>query len=125
VGRKRDSIKTTDSGNSWTPLKRFTNNYLRCVYFIDTQKGFVAGAGGQIFKTENGGKDWKKIETEIISGIIGIKFTDDKHGFAVSGKGEFLYSADSGETWNLNRTGRYVNLTDMSVSPTNDVFFQV
>jgi len=123
VGRSGTVLKTTDSGNSWTPLKRFTNNYLRCVYFIDTQKGFVAGAGGQIFKTENGGKDWKKIETEIISGIIGIKFTDDKHGFAVSGKGEFLYSADSGETWNLNRTGRYVNLTDMSVSPTNDVYF--
>lgn len=38
-------------------------------------------------------------------------------------RGEFLYSADSGETWNLNRTGRYVNLTDMSVSPTNDVYF--
>jgi len=123
VGKGGTVFKSSDSGNSWKPLKRFTDKYLKCLDFVNTQLGFVAGAAGEIYKTEDGGETWNKAESVVFSGILGIKFSDAKNGFAVTTKGEFIYTSDAGETWSKTKSGQYVNLTDMSISPLNEVYF--
>lgn len=123
VGRSGIVLKSNDSGNSWRPLARFSDKYLKCLYFIDPQIGFVAGAGGEVFKTEDGGETWKKSKTGVFSGILGIKFSDLSNGFAVTTKGEFIFTSDGGDNWSTAQSGQFVNLTDMSVSPFNEVYF--
>ena len=46
---------TTNAGESWTPIERFTNLDLFDVFFISDSVGWITGNNGLILKTTNGG----------------------------------------------------------------------
>ena len=94
-------LKSTDSGNSWLPLRTNTFNNLREVWFSNVNKGYVFGSGATILYTEDGGGptiqpgigDMAKVENviDIYPNPTGGNFTislDLQHADDVSA---FLY----------------------------------
>ena len=51
MGNKGTILKTTDSGVSWTPQTSGTEEWLRSVHFIDSEKGWIVGDYGTVLKT--------------------------------------------------------------------------
>ncbi len=72
---------------------------LRCVTFIDSNVGFVAGDSGVIIKTENGGVRWRVVRSGGTERITGITFADSTTGWAVAQSGVVYGTTDGGDTW--------------------------
>ncbi len=85
----------------------FANIWLNSVYFIDSAKGWAAGAespdGGSrrydlIYKTTNGGVDWAADQTGTFYSLNSIYFADENTGWAIGEKG-VAKTTDGGITW--------------------------
>ena len=64
VGNGGTILKTTDGGDNWTQIPKFTNGDLQSVFFISEDTGWITGGYGIILKTTNGGVTF--IEDELI-----------------------------------------------------------
>lgn len=76
-----------------------TTRDLNSVYFIDSQKGFVAGENGIVMKTDNGGERWEQLYVSTSENLNGISFISPDTGFIVGDKGVFLKTYDGGLSW--------------------------
>jgi photosystem II stability/assembly factor-like uncharacterized protein len=104
--QKRQVLKTTNAGLSWTQILQDTNvtTYnLAGLYFFDEKVGFAAGnlSSGVdvIFKTTDGGQSWSSVQNLAFQTLNCISFADDKHGAAGGNKSAMLYTTDQGVTW--------------------------
>lgn len=110
VGREGSIIVTKDGGKSWEKQSSTTNAWLKSVYFIDENTGWIAGnciapmecqtntgATGVVLRTTNGGNTWQV--QEIIGGYDfgSIMFINNNEGW-VSGFGMFQ-THDGGNSW--------------------------
>lgn len=104
---KESIFKTVDGGNTWEENKTFVGSYLRTIYFINDELGFIGGRDSEeneslsvIYKTSNGGQSWVKtsIDTNFTSDVIDFSFANDSVGIAIS---DFtLYKTeDGGNNW--------------------------
>ncbi len=86
---------------------------LLAVRFVDTLRGFAAGAFGQLFATDNGGADWRYIGNRLPN-------PEGLHLNGLSSYGEALYlaaeqgvvfvSTNQGKSWQRSETGYAGNL---------------
>ena len=113
---------TTDGGESWVKqLQVFS--YLRCIYFVDDQLGFVGSlddeGDGLLYRTTNGGASWTLIDDLIPeprpAGICGLRGAGD----FVFGSGRYfgpprvIRSTDRGATWtSMDLSAQATNLID-------------
>jgi photosystem II stability/assembly factor-like uncharacterized protein len=99
-GNKAVVLKTKNGGTTWTVKKRFAGfDLLAGVCFVSTQKGWVAGRGGRIFKTTDGGASWKAQSSKTSKTLYAVKFVDATHGWAVGATGTVTKTADGGRSW--------------------------
>ncbi|MCX6156967.1 MAG: protein kinase [Ignavibacteriae bacterium] len=106
-------FKTTNGGEKWinqlNTTQLFVGHYdeydwnsLTCLYFINSNIGFV-GSDGCIYKTMNGGYKWSKT---VINNVLGVKnyitglfFVDSDNGWGSCNDGVFVKTTNGGESW--------------------------
>lgn len=65
----------------WTKQESNTLAWLRDVYFLNENKGWIAGSGGTLLATFDGGKTWKQEKNFTGDTIRQVYFTDEKSGW--------------------------------------------
>jgi photosystem II stability/assembly factor-like uncharacterized protein len=102
MGDRGTIINTTDGGNTWNSQSSGISSDLRTVFFINRQKGWIAG-DTTLLTTNNAGQSWQQMPSPVNSGhiITSINFTDEYIGWLVHSGGEVLNTRDGGDTWEL------------------------
>ena len=96
---------TTDGGFSWDLQDDPVIEGLYCVFFLNSEIGWVGGQDGLIMHTNNGGDTWTEQQTPTIYHVYRIFFIDENIGWAVGGSQAvvthsfILGTRDGGETW--------------------------
>jgi photosystem II stability/assembly factor-like uncharacterized protein len=96
---------------TWTRQKSGTMAWLHAVYFIDQNRGWVAGSNGALLKTSDGGASWSKVATYTKDTLRDVYFADENHGWLLAERdllklktddeprSYLLKTSDSGLTW--------------------------
>jgi len=106
-------IRTDDGGESWRPLvfNSSENGYLtpHAVFFMDTQRGWLAGHVGTFMRSDDGGVTWTKVPLPLKPGehpsFWDVTFTDPSHGWVVGEGGSIFHTIDGGATWTRQENG--------------------
>ena len=93
----------------WVKQKSNTLAWLRDVYFLNEQTGWIAGSDGTLLSTRDGGATWTKNKTLNGDTFRQVYFTDERNGWLLCERDLFalgknspsylLKTADGGETW--------------------------
>jgi len=115
-------LKTTDGGNQWISyMYPEENRFMKTVYFIDSARGFLAGAPISIFYTTDAGARWGAADTDttLILGfpIENLKFFDSQTGYACGGFRDL-----AGSMWVSSNGGLNWKATVVGPEPLNDVY---
>jgi photosystem II stability/assembly factor-like uncharacterized protein len=100
-GEAAKIIKTSNGGITWTEQNVLLNNYLKTVYFLNANFGFLAGLYGALISTTDGGSNWAIINTGLRFDILDIRFFGNSTGFIVSSGGEIAKTTDGGLSWQI------------------------
>ncbi|MAP79643.1 MAG: hypothetical protein CL526_01015 [Aequorivita sp.] len=103
VGWSAYAAKTTDAGNSWTPITPGTDiMYYTDVVFKDTQNGIVGAfpnnSPGAIYYTSDGGVTWTQ-STGVDGTPDQLTYVGGDTYFMASTGGNIQKSIDNGATW--------------------------
>lgn len=97
-------LQTTDGGTIWIAYELDGGTVIRGLHFVDSERGWAVGHGGDVFHTEDGGHSWQKCERFTLNRLRSICFLDDKRGFIVGDQdkesGSLWWTDDGGEKWN-------------------------
>src|ERR1051325_5753820 len=55
------SLLTASAAATWTRQPSGTMSWLHAIYFLDENRGWVAGSNGTLLQTTDGGANWKKL----------------------------------------------------------------
>ncbi|MEK6706681.1 MAG: YCF48-related protein, partial [Bdellovibrionota bacterium] len=98
VGEKGVILYSPD-GTKWVQQTSFITETLNCVYFVDTNKGWVVGREGTILYTTNSGAKWTKQSYMDRTSFYGVYFLDSNRGWIVGQNGTILSTANGGAKW--------------------------
>jgi len=108
---------SSDAGETWQINHHpagLDNNFVgECIYFLNSDIGFIGGANRTILKTVDGGNNW---DTVYYSGgpnwqcFRDIAFCNETTGFAVGDYTSIKKTTDGGETWINLEVGNDFNL---------------
>ncbi len=105
------------ASGSWTRQRSGTLSWLRAVYFLDQNRGWVVGSSGVLLATTDGGENWKPLPRPTEDTVRDLYFADEQHGWLVCERSIYLLktrdeqrsylmtTADGGKVWrrvNLN-----------------------
>ncbi|HRK60835.1 MAG TPA: hypothetical protein PLI74_14400, partial [Candidatus Kapabacteria bacterium] len=125
--------RTTDGGDSWTPLMDFTNSTEMGALAMDPnnpdilyagtgeyRSGSYSIAGAGIFKTTDAGATWRVIGLTNVGGFSKIyvhpKNSNLIYAGGIDANAGFYKSTDAGETWKRMNNGV---ISDISLHPDN------
>ena len=74
----------TVSAATWTRQPSGTMAWLHAVYFLDQNRGWVAGSGGTLLETRDGGQTWRKLLSLTKDNLRDVYFADEKTGWVVA-----------------------------------------
>lgn len=77
------SFLTAHAAN-WTRQTSGTMSWLQSVYFLDQNRGWVAGTGGTLLHTTDGGQTWKRLLALTRDTLHDVYFSDDNHGWLIA-----------------------------------------
>jgi len=118
VGGNGALVKTTDGGNSWTTLRRPTEDTLRDLYFVDEFKGWLVCERSiyllkekdeprtYLMKTTDGGATWQRvnvIDKDADVRLVRALFTTEGRAWAFGEAGALYTTRDGGKTWGRQR----------------------
>ena len=93
----------------WSKVESKTLAWLRAVYFIDEDLGWIGGSKGTLLKTVDGGRSWKQEKKFTDDNIRDLYFSDAMHGWllcerevynsATKAPSYFLKTSDGGVSW--------------------------
>ena len=72
------------SAATWTHRTSGTMAWLHAVYFLDQNRGWVAGSGGTLLETSDGGQTWRKLLPLTKDTLRDVYFADEKTGWLVA-----------------------------------------
>ena len=70
--------------SSWTRQPSGTMAWLRSVYFLDQNRGWVAGSGGTLLQTTDGGETWKRLLALTRDNLHDVYFADENVGWLIA-----------------------------------------
>ena len=68
---------------AWARQPAGSMAWLRGVFFIDQNRGWVAGSKGTLLRTEDGGRTWKATTSSTDDIVRDVYFTDEQNGWLV------------------------------------------
>ena len=83
--------------DTWTSTSDDPYLDLLCVYFLDANRGYVAGESNFMMKTINGGNSWSQYQSN--RPLKKMQFIDELTGYAIS-FGELVKTTNGGTIWN-------------------------
>ena len=90
------------SAATWTRQPTGTMAWLRAVYFLDQNRGWVAGSGGTVLETTDGGQTWQKLNPLTKDNLRDVYFANEKVGWLVAERDELkLKTNDEPRTYLL------------------------
>lgn len=118
--------KTTDGGNSFSPLN-IRGDWFKAMYFFDSLTGFLAGNNGGIYKTSDGGNSWQtKMSGNSAIGkrihFNDILFTDKNTGYIASSGGRMYKTTDGGNEWKYFIINEEENIQSVCVKSDGIIF---
>jgi photosystem II stability/assembly factor-like uncharacterized protein len=103
VGAFGMAARTSDGGDTWTPILDRLDNPQGLHYYAIAPVGqdlFIAGESGMLLRSEDRGKTWKKLESPYDGSYFGIVGTrDGKAVIAFGLRGSAFRSTDRGKSW--------------------------
>ncbi len=107
-------FQTVNAG--WTKQDANTLAWLHDVYFINSNKGWIAGSGGTLLATNDGGRNWKKTINFSQDTFKQVYFSDENNGWLLCERSIYnrgtnsssylLKTSDGGKSWDtINFTG--------------------
>jgi len=74
----------TVAAATWTRQPTGTMSWLHGVYFLDQNRGWVAGSGGTLLQTIDGGQTWRKLNTLTRDNLRDVYFANERIGWLVA-----------------------------------------
>jgi photosystem II stability/assembly factor-like uncharacterized protein len=78
------SLLTSAQAATWTRQSSKTMAWLRAVYFLDQNRGWVAGSGGTLLETKDGGVTWKRLFPLSKDNLHDVYFANESVGWLVA-----------------------------------------
>lgn len=116
------SLLTVSAAETWTRQRTSSLAWLHSVFFLDQNRGWVAGSRGTLLSTIDGGSSWQNNGNPTEDAIRDIYFADEKNGFLVCERNIYdlksndepraylMKTSDGGEHWKrLNMRGSKVD----------------
>jgi photosystem II stability/assembly factor-like uncharacterized protein len=103
------------SQTGWYQQNSNTNNDIRSVFFLDSNKGYACGSG--FLKTTNSGTNWNSIDS-IFGSLYSISFADYNTGYIVGGDsfGTYIYkTSNSGLNWFSQNSNSFNTLYSLCI----------
>jgi len=94
-------IKTIDGGKTWITQKSPVKDDFFSICFIDSNNGWITGAGGILLKTIDGGSTWIVQKIPNYGWLKSIYFVDSNNGWIVGSRGTILQTTNGGKTWDV------------------------
>jgi photosystem II stability/assembly factor-like uncharacterized protein len=101
---------------TWSRVESKTLAWLKAVYFVNENLGWVAGSKGTLLSTDDGGRTWRQTKKFTADNIRDLYFSDARHGWLLCERNVYtssskppsyiLQTSDGGSTWQT------VELTD-------------
>ncbi len=114
------ALKSTDGGNSWSPIHTgLVNGYLHTLV-VDpgTPSTLYAGTGTGVFKSTDGGSNWGRISpSNLHARAITIDPTNPSTLYAGTWKGGVFKSTNGGARWSPVNSGLRSRLRTLVVDP--------
>lgn len=98
-------FQSFDNGLSWvTAYSHGINNYLRALFFVDSQHGWAVGESyptdeAIILATTNGGANWVAQDSNVNAVLYDVFFWNPSVGMAVGEGGLILETTNGGTNW--------------------------
>lgn len=89
-------LKTTNGGAEWVELPSEIDQYLKSVYFINADTGYVINGYNGIYKTTNGGTDWFEQSSGTNHWLNSIYIINADTGYIVGWDGTILKTTNGG-----------------------------
>ena len=93
----------------WEKQRIGTLAWLRSIYFLDEDRGWIAGSRGTLLTTRDGGKTWRLEKRFVDDNIYDVFFADERNGWILCGRDVYtlgvrspsylLRTSDGGDTW--------------------------
>jgi photosystem II stability/assembly factor-like uncharacterized protein len=116
-------LETFDSGQTWKPGTKFTEDNIKDLYFKNLDEGWAlcerdifslgSASPSYILKTSNGGATWEAVQIEDLGKerLARIFFSKTGEGWAVGEAGSLFTASPEGTTWRkLTLPVRYLML---------------
>lgn len=109
-------FQTSIAAGTWTKQKSGTLAWLHAVYFLDQNRGWIAGSNGTFLSTTDGGENWKAMRAPTEDNVRDLYFADEQNGWLVCDRSIYLLRAKDEQrsylmnTWDGGVTWRRVNL---------------
>jgi photosystem II stability/assembly factor-like uncharacterized protein len=82
--------RTQNGGNTWQEISIPGASYMYNIHFIDANKGWIVGNGGDIWYTNDGGDTWTWQDSGTDLGLFDIHAVDPANAWAVGFNGAIL-----------------------------------
>lgn len=112
-------MSTDDRGASWTRRSICSSSrWLLSIEPIDSDRIWVGGGGGLLFRSRNGGDSWARVTVAgLDQPVSGIAFASQDVGLLVgSGAGDVFRTADGGESWERHASPGGELLNDVALA---------
>jgi photosystem II stability/assembly factor-like uncharacterized protein len=97
----------------WTPQSSGTSRFLKDLFFVDAQRGWVVGDGGTILHTANGGSTWISQTSGVAATLEGISCVGGMYCWAVGDGGRILKTTNAGALWTSLSSGTSQDLDNV------------
>ncbi len=108
VGPPGIVLATGDGGVSWSSQALPVERVFEDVFFIDAERGWVAGdniGGAHVARTTDGGANWELLDSG--KGGTALAFVDEATGWMVGQNGRIRATTDAGSTWTTQTSGTF------------------
>jgi photosystem II stability/assembly factor-like uncharacterized protein len=98
-------LRTSDGGETWSPVYVPTPGLVSSVCFVDEEVGWVTTWDAEVFKTEDGGTTWAEQYADRdtpYSSLNSVSCVDRDKGWVVGGVelyGQSICTIDGGQEW--------------------------
>lgn len=104
AGRNNSILYSTNNGASFQVQPSISGVYLRSIYMINENSGWITGNDGVILRTTNGGINWNTVSIQNAAGsITKVEFVNSGtgwiFGYGYLPQGSIWKTTDGGATW--------------------------